>query len=214
MNDFASEAMAESLTDRDRDSYWKLPREERQRLVDQYFYEGPIANPGCYWFGGYVSGNLWAGHHHQLYGVTLDGVCAGVPGTVCTSSAFSSGVSRLNASSPLVSIAFDDLVLAADRLPATPPQPGIFIAGPTPAQIPFFNGTLCIDPIGLQRFANVTYPNAAGIAVESVSLATSAAGGLEVMANMTHYFQRWNRDPDAGGTNANFSEAIGICFVP
>ena len=108
------------------------------------------------------------------------------------------------------SISPNDLVLTADSLPS---QPGIFIAGPTQAQVPFFNGFLCIHPIGLQRFLDAS-PAAGGTITESVDYATSAAGGLNVVAGSSYNYQRWNRDPAGGGGNANFSDGIEILHAP
>ena len=108
------------------------------------------------------------------------------------------------------SISANDLVLTADSLPA---QPGIFIAGPTTAQIPFFNGFLCVAPTGLQRFINVSAP-VGGVVTEAVDIATSAQGGLNVSAGSSYFYQRWNRDPAAGGGAANFSDGLEIAYTP
>ena len=71
------------------------------------------------------------------------------------------------------SVSANDLVLSADNMPD---QPGIFIAGPTADQAPFFNGFLCINPNGLQRFSDTTAASG-GVITEFVDLATSAPGG-------------------------------------
>ena len=108
------------------------------------------------------------------------------------------------------SIAANNLVLTADNLPS---QPGIFIAGPAQAQVPFFNGFLCVDPGGLQRFSVVNTP-AGGVITEAVDIATSSPGGLNVVAGSSYNYQRWNRDPLAGGGNANFSDGLEVLHTP
>lgn len=123
----------------------------------------------------------------------------------CASTPFSTGTSTISGSGS-GSISANDLVLSADNLPS---QPGIFIAGPTQAQIPFFNGFLCINPTGLQRFVNVANPSG-GTITEAVNYATSAAGGLNASAGSSYQYQRWNRDPAAGGGNANFSNGLEV----
>ena len=128
----------------------------------------------------------------------------------CTSTVNSTGAASIISALGSNSIAADDLVLRASNLPT---QPGIFIAGPSPGQVPFFNGFLCVGTSGLQRFATVNTP-ANGVIQESVTIATSAPGGLNVAAGQPYYFQRWNRDPAAGGGNANFSDGIEIIHVP
>lgn len=108
------------------------------------------------------------------------------------------------------SIAANDLVIRADNLPA---QPGIFIAGPSQAQLPFFDGFLCVAPNGLQRFLNTTAPSG-GVISEAIDYASSAAGGLNVVAGSSYNYQRWNRDPAAGGSGANFSDGLEVLHTP
>ena len=86
-------------------------------------------------------------------------------------------------------------------------------AAPTQAQLAFFNGFLCIDPQGLQRFQIVTSP-AGGSISEAVDYATSAPGGLNAVAGSSYHYQRWNRDPAGGGGNANFSNGLEIAHTP
>jgi len=128
----------------------------------------------------------------------------------CISTQNSTGAASTISASGSASISANDLVLQADNLPA---QPGIFIAGPLNAQIPFFNGFLCISPQGLQRFSNVSSP-AGGIVSEAVDYPSSAAGGLNVVAGQPYYYQRWNRDPAGGGGAANFSDGIEVLHTP
>ena len=99
-----------------------------------------------------------------------------------------------------------------------------FISGPGKASIPFFNGTLCVSPNGLQRMKPILTPDAAGMVHLSVDLAaqaqtpTGVCGPLNVVAGAQYNFQYWTRDPCAlmqgQPTPANFSSAIGICFTP
>jgi len=128
----------------------------------------------------------------------------------CTSTINSTGLASVLSATGSASISADDLILSAANLPS---QPGIFIAGPTPDQIPFFNGFLCISPSGLQRFAAVNSPTG-GTVSEAVVISTSAPGGLNVVAGQHYYFQRWNRDPAGGGGNANFSDGLDILYTP
>jgi len=128
----------------------------------------------------------------------------------CISAVNSTGGSSMISALGSGSISADDLVLMADSMPD---QPGIFIAGPMAGQLPFFNGFLCIDPTGLQRFIDTT-PASGGVISEAVVIATSALGGLNVTAGSSYFYQRWFRDPMAGGGNANFSDGIEIVYTP
>ncbi len=49
---------------------------------------------------------------------------------------------------------------------------------------------------------------------ESVDYGTSSAGGLNVVAGASYFYQRWNRDPAGGGGNANFSDGYEIAHTP
>jgi len=131
--------------------------------------------------------------------------------THCNSTANSTGAESMLTASGTVSIADDNLTLTADSLPS---QPGIFIGGPNyGGPIPFFNGFLCVSPSGLQRFSTVSVPSG-GSVTEVVSIASSAPGGLNVSAGSPYYYQRWNRDPAAGGGNANFSSGLQVDYAP
>ena len=128
----------------------------------------------------------------------------------CISVPNSTGAASTMSATGSPSISANDLVLTADNLPS---QPGIFIAGPTQAQLAFFNGFLCIDPQGLQRFVNVASPGG-GMISEAVDYATAAMGGLNAVSGSTYNYQRWNRDPAGGGQNANFSDGYVILHTP
>ncbi|TDJ74127.1 MAG: hypothetical protein E2O39_05130 [Planctomycetota bacterium] len=134
----------------------------------------------------------------------------GVGTNFCISVANSTGSASTITGTGSASISVNALVLTAENLP---PQPGIFIAGPAQAQIPFFNGFLCIDPQGLQRFLTVASP-VGGSITEVVDYATSAPGGLSVVAGASYNYQRWNRDPAGGGGNANFSDGYEVTHTP
>ena len=134
----------------------------------------------------------------------------GVGANYCTAVTNSTGAASIITALGSGSIADNSLILSADNLPA---QPGIFIAGPDPAQIPFFNGFLCVSPNGLQRFLAVNVPSG-GVITEAVDLSTSVAGGLNAVAGLPYHFQRWNRDPAAGGASANFSDGVAVPFTP
>jgi hypothetical protein len=115
------------------------------------------------------------------------------------------------------SIAANNLVLCADNLPA---NFGLFIAGPTPAMIPFFSGFLCINPVGLQRFAMPHFAGPNGNVCEQVNYAMAALGGLSVMPGMTHNYQYWYRDsllPSCicipGVCTANLSDALMVFHI-
>lgn len=133
------------------------------------------------------------------------------PGTnYCVTSTNSTGNASTMGSAGSPSIAANDLVLIADGMPG---QPGIFIASGASAQIPFFNGFLCVSPTGLQRFSSVATP-VGGVVNEAVDYPSSVPGGLNVVPGGSTFYQRWFRDPAAGGGSANFSDGLEIVHGP
>jgi len=162
-------------------------------------------NGGMNWGAGSSGATMTA--HFNATSFKLTGA---VGTSYCISTANSTGAASTLSGAGSGSIAANDLVLTADNLPA---QPGIFIAGPSTAQIPFFNGFLCVSPTGLQRFNAVNVP-AGGLVSEAVDIPSSVAGGLNAVAGQPYFFQRWNRDPAAGGGNANFSDGLEVQYVP
>lgn len=157
----------------------------------------------------------------------------GTAGVYCASSATSNGISDISSSALVVSMSAPSpqFVLTADNLPilglncSLGTQPGIFISGPGQSATPFFNGTLCIAPGGLQRLRPVLFPDpvtaTVSLAVDLATQAQTLTGGaapLNVVAGSRYNFQYWTRDPCASvqgaPSGANFSSAIGICFHP
>lgn len=191
-----------------------------------YIEDTPPSLPGgngCYFFGGYTLGNPWAGLYHEIFG---DDVVLGTNYCTAETTLFSSGTTSGISASGSSSITANDLVITASGLPNAPNQPGIFIAGPESALIPLYCGNLCISFNGLQRFVTAA-GSTGGVITENIDYATSAAGGLNVMAGMVMNYQRWNRDPSTAaqaacnGTGmgspsptANFSDAIAIMHTP
>jgi len=169
--------------------------------VGHFFQVGFLATSTLYTPSGIVYDNIV---------LAEDSGSGGVGTNYCLSTVNSTGAASTISATGSASIAANDLVLTADNLPS---QPGIFIAGGATAQVPFFNGFLCIAPSGLQRFTTVTFP-AGGTTTQAVDIATSVGGGLNVSAGSPYHYQRWNRDPAGGGGNANFSDGLEVMYTP
>jgi hypothetical protein len=154
--------------------------------------------------------------------------CAGQPGSYCTpGTAFSTGqpsfIFAPNGTSQSIMAGTGmstNFVLAANNLPQ---QPGIFIGGTTQDSLPFFNGmngTLCIAVASIDRLGASADTPVAGVSTVVFDLGAmvltpqGTLAPLGVLPGDAFHFQRWNRDPAAGGGFANFSDAITICFTP
>lgn len=180
---------------------------------DQFFVKDTTGGPsGCFNFGGYPSAP-WGGHHFRIY--AQPGNCSSFGTNYCTSVPNSTGVAAVmsvQGGSP--SIAANDLVIRATGVPDVPGV-GIFIAGPGQAQLPLFNGYLCVSPAGLQRINQLT-PPVNGVVTQAIDYTGTSTGtaALNVVAGMPFHFQHWYRDPMAGGGSANFSDGIRLDMEP
>jgi hypothetical protein len=176
---------------------------------DQFFIKDTTGGPsGCFDFGGYPAAP-WGGHYMRIY--AQPGNCGSFGTHYCTSTPNSSGspgTILVQGGSP--SIAANNLVLRAASVPDIPGI-GIFIGGPGQAQVPLFNGYLCVSPAGLQRINQVT-PPVNGVVTQAIDFTGASTGTapLSVMAGVPYHFQYWFRDPMSGGGFANFTDGIRI----
>ncbi|MCC7014787.1 MAG: S8 family serine peptidase [Planctomycetes bacterium] len=106
------------------------------------------------------------------------------------------------------SVTDNDLTLWVDRTPAA--KAGIFFFGPSQVQVPFGNGIRCVSG-GTRRLGPSILTNAQGVALRVVDLTQSPAAGV-IVPGLTSNFQFWFRDPSAGGSNFNLSDAVSITW--
>lgn len=107
-----------------------------------------------------------------------------------------------------VSAAANDLTLTASGCP--PGQFGIFFYGQGQVQNPLGDGFLCVGS-GHARFP-ATSIDAAGTATLVVDGSDLPSGGAPLDPGTTHGFQFWYRDPGAGGSGSNLSDALSATF--
>ena len=109
------------------------------------------------------------------------------------------------------SVSNNDLTLIATGIPTN--QFGIFYYGPNAIQVPFGNGYRCVGG-GVYRM-NVLQSGATGSYQKDLDFYGSAPfGAPEVDAGETWRFQCWFRDPPAGGSTFNLTNAISVDFIP
>jgi hypothetical protein len=82
--------------------------------------------------------------------------------------------------------------------------------GDQPAQIPLWNGFLCLQPT-LYRLP-VTTADALGMV--SIDLDLAAAPASVITAGSTWRFQTAYRDAAGGGAGINFSDGLALTFQP
>lgn len=115
------------------------------------------------------------------------------------------------------SVAADDLVLGAAQLP--PSILGIFFMGGAQANLPFFDGRLCIAPgnTGIFRYplqpSGTTGSMALGPGIVTHSQTFPSAG--KIQPGSTWHFQTWYRDPTGPcGTGSNLTNGLKADFTP
>jgi len=109
------------------------------------------------------------------------------------------------------SVSNNDLTLIATGIPTN--QFGIFYYGPNAIQVPFGNGYRCVGG-GVYRM-NVLQSGATGSYQKDLDFYGSPPfGAPEVDAGETWRFQCWFRDPPAGGSTFNLTNAISVDFIP
>lgn len=136
----------------------------------------------------------------------------------CVSTLNSTGSAALIDASGSLSAAVADLTLTAGPVPAG--EPGIFFYGATEVQIAFGDGFRCVGTSGpgsLYRLFPFALASAANVMTYSVDFANppgGAAAGGTLAAASTWKFQGWFRDPAAGMSGFNLTDALSITFTP
>jgi hypothetical protein len=134
--------------------------------------------------------------------------CAGV--NYCQANANSTGLAAHISANGACSVAANAFALTATHVPNTS---GIFLYGASQvnggAGVPFYDGFRCVGtgPVHRLRPAIVAN-NVATYAVDFTSLPATAP----ITAGTTWHFQYWFRDPAAGATGANLSDALTVTF--
>jgi hypothetical protein len=174
--------------------------------ADQFWLSDPSGSyaNGCYWFGGYVGGNPYGSFWLTIHGKPN----GGGPGTkYCIANPNSAGAPADISSSGSASSAAGTLQLNSAPVPN---QPSIFFHANNPTQVAFGDGFLCASG-GLVRGGVTT-------AVGNIATWTydnsDAKHSVAAHVGTTRRFQHWFRDPMAGGTGFNTSNAIAIAILP
>jgi hypothetical protein len=154
--------------------------------------------------------NAWNGADWYEIDLALPG--CGVQ-RYCPATSNSTGVAGYLDIAGSLSVSVNDTALTANHCP--PGSLGLFLGGQDKAQIPFANGTLCVDPAGhgpliVAPAVQVSRAGQAEIALQPDWM--PARGRLADHA--TWSFQFWFRDPLAGGARANLTNALRVTFCP
>jgi len=110
------------------------------------------------------------------------------------------------------SLAANDLVLSAG--PMAVGEPGLFYYGPAKVQAVFGDGFRCVGgPTGtVVRLFPFSVADAAGVMTYSVN--TMGPANAQLTAGAAFNFQAWFRDPAAGMSGFNLSDARALTFQP
>ena len=140
--------------------------------------------------------------------VVADGVPAGCATEIyCTAAPNSVGSGASISLAGSTSVSANDLSLSAGPVPN---QPGIFYFGPNQIEAPFGNGFRCVG--GAVKRLPVVFATGGTIDFSVDNTQFPANGSL--IAGSTWNFQAWYRDPAAGGSSFNLSDAASVEFCP
>lgn len=154
--------------------------------------------------------NAWSGADWYEVDLAIPG--CGVQ-RYCPATLNSTGSAGYLDLSGTLSVSVLDTVFTANQCP--PGMLGMLLCGQDKAQIPFANGTLCVDPAGhgldvMGRAIQVSRTGQASLALLPDFM--PARGRLADHASWS--FQFWFRDPAAGGAQANLTNALRVTFCP
>jgi hypothetical protein len=186
---------------------------------------------GCWFFGGYLSGNPYASFYHGLYsGFAWDDFCS--PGYFCVGDdtgatacpcgnisgnggGCANGTGQgifLSCNGATSSVSSDDLVFSGYS--QIPNQPGLYFQGNNAinsgAGVGFGDGLRCVG--GSLVRLEVVFSDGAGFS--STSAGIGSTGG--VSAGDVKRYQLWARDPNTSpcGGNFNLSNGVEINWTP
>ncbi len=145
--------------------------------------------------------------------LSIQAGCAS-PSVYCIGSPNSMGSGAGLFSTGSTSVAANDLVLHV--MGASAGQPGLFFYGPAQIQAPFGDGFRCVGggALGIFRLNPPLVSDGTGHVQRVLDLTAppASAGPGAIQAGETWNFQYWYRDPAAGGTGFNLSDALSVPF--
>jgi len=134
---------------------------------------------------------------------------SGVGTSYCTTAPNSVGPGALIRATGSAVVADNDFTLIAEHLPVD--EFGLFYFGPNQIQLPFGDGIRCVGG-GIDRILPPALTDSSGQLHRTVDLtAPPAAGNIVPGASLN--FQFWYRDPDAGATGFNLSDALHVDWL-
>ncbi len=128
----------------------------------------------------------------------------------CSTAPNSVGAGAIMGATGSTSLAANDLVVNVSGAPAG--NFGLFVYGPDEQQVPLGDGFLCVGG-GILRL-NPLVIDGGGMAIEALDLANPPQPSGRILAGTQWSFQFWYRDPAAGGTGSNLSDALRVGFCP
>ncbi|MCY3001167.1 MAG: DNRLRE domain-containing protein [Planctomycetota bacterium] len=128
----------------------------------------------------------------------------------CVAIANSTGGAATLAASGSTSLAANSLSLQVASLPAGATH--VFLIGASAVQVPFGDGFRCVAG-SLTRLGPPSNADALGNGSRTLDFNAAPIAGT-VTAGDARNFQCWFRDPAAGGTGSQLSDAISVSFCP
>lgn len=128
----------------------------------------------------------------------------------CVSVPNSTGLGARIGRTGSTSIAGNDFVVTADRMP--PNASYLFFLGTAQTQVPFGNGFRCVGGTTI-RLHPPGVVTAGGTGARALDFTAPPLAG-QVAAGDVRYFQCWSRNPAAGGAGFDLSDGLEVAFCP
>jgi hypothetical protein len=133
-------------------------------------------------------------------------------------SAFNYCQATLNSANTAASIGYTGSLTLADGTfaltvighPEVPTSFGMFVSGDQQYNVPFGNGYLCVMPFSSGILRMTPQPLLPGMLVKDI--AAEPQEFVTFVPGQSTNFQFWYRDPAAGGSKFNLSDALHVDF--
>ncbi len=200
------------------DQYWSEPMWAQHESADMFCAEAEWTMGGLWFAGSAYMMNVCGQSGRDMFMTwTIFGdpslaILGGDPCTdptaYCVGAPNSTGQGAAIGYAGSTSLSANDLVLTASSCPSQ--EFGLFFFGDGQTQVPLGDGNLCVSG-SLTRLL-VVQTDMAGDVSFTIDYASLPPGGGQVTAGSTWNFQFWYRDPVAGGSGSNLTDALEATF--
>ncbi len=171
-------------------------------------YSYAVSGPDCNANGKPDACDIWTGTSADENADGIPDECQYTVVSYCTGAPNSAGLGARMSAVGFPGVSQNQLVLRASGCP--PHQPGLFYCGPSQVGLPFGDGFRCI---GGQVFRlPIVSSDGQGRLEHAFDVTDPPRAAGQIDPGESWNFQFWYRDPLAGGSGYNLSDALAILF--